>query len=256
MKPQRVIAPDRLADRFHEAVYSCGCSGYRIPLTALATANTLLGAPAELITPVLRMLAGSETAASWTRNLWQTMIAHFPYLGGRIEALTGWLDEPQGHEAKALTACFGVLAGYDLPKSFDQAGGDLLGPVYMMLRSRRDKQAQGAFYTPMNLSYALARMVGTEENSTIGEPCCGAGGMVLGMVRAMRESGQDPDTCTWVLNDLDPVAVALAGVNMASHGMTKVSLTCGNGLLLGTGTEGDPLLVARKTPGNTLRDTA
>lgn len=184
------------------------------------------------------------------------MVANFPYLDGHIEALTGWLDKPQDHEVKALAHCFDVLAGYDLLKSFDEAGGDLLGPTYMMLRGRRDKQAQGAFYTPMCLSYLIARMVCPEEGTTIGEPCCGAGGMILGTIRAMREEGRDPDTCTWVLNDLDPMAVAMAGVNMAAHGMTRVILTCGNGLLLGTGVEGDPLLSRRETPGSARREVA
>lgn len=270
MTPLRTITPARLADGLHEAIYAVGASGYQIPLTAVATVNTMLGAPG-MIAPVLRALAGKgpRPAAAWTRDLLGALVREFPYLGGRISALAGWLDEPQDHEAAALEQCFRVLAAYDMPGSFDRAKGDLLGPLYMMLRGKRDKQATGAFYTPMDVSALLtsflytgeeetpseeashsgedvaARLAGCPaEGSSVADPCCGSGGMLLAAVRAMRDASLDPGTCTWVLNDIDPTAVAMAGVNMASHGLRKVILTCGNGLLLGTGLADDPLVVA------------
>lgn len=283
MTPLRTITPTRLADGLHEAVYAVGGSGYQIPLTAVATVNMMLGAPG-MIAPVLRALAGGKTpAAGWTRKVWASMVRSFPYLGGRIGALGGWLDDPQDHEAAALEQCFRVLAAYDMPGSFDRAKGDLLGPLYMMLRGKRDKQRTGAFYTPMDVSALLtsflytgeeetppegdappagpgysgedvaARLAGfpvgcPAERSSIADPCCGSGGMLLAAVRAMRNAGLDPDTCTWALNDIDPTAVAMAGVNMASHGLRKVILTCGDGLLLGTGLADDPLVRAGYTP--------
>jgi type I restriction enzyme M protein len=273
MTPLRTITPVRLADGLHEQVYACGASGYIIPLTAVATVNTLLGVPG-MLAPTLRTLAFRKDAAGWVRKLWAGMTVAFPYLDGRVSALTGWLDEPQDHEAAALTECFRVLAAYDMPGSFDQAKGDLLGPLYMMLRGKRDKQVTGAFYTPMDVSDFMADILyatedreetapgdaryGAEdvaalsllslgrlkEGSSVADPCCGSGGMVLAAARAMRRAGLDPGTCTWALNDIDPTAVAMAGVNMASHGLRKVILTCGNGLLLGTGLADDPLVAA------------
>ncbi len=236
-----ILAPDRLSERLHRATHQSGASNYQIPLTALATANTMLGASA-LLPGTLRALSGTDGVAEHTRTLWKVQALAFPYLERRIGALTGWLDRAGDHEIAALGSCYGVLADCNLLGSFEQAGGDLLGPVYSILRGRSGQQAAGAFYTPMSLARLIGAMATPDEGTHIAEPCCGAGGMVLGTIAAMRDDGKDPDTCTWALNDLDPVAVALAGVNMSAHGLTRVILTCGNGLLMGTGADGDPML--------------
>ncbi|CAM3301914.1 N-6 DNA methylase [Tsukamurella hominis] len=236
-----VLSPDRLSDRLDNATHRNGTSNIQIPLTALATANTMLGAPA-LLPAALRRLSCLDDTAENTRTLWQLQARSFPYLEPRIGALTGWLDRAADHEVEALGACYGVLADCDLFGSFEQAGGDLLGPVYSILRGRSGQQAAGAFYTPMSLALLIGAMATPDEGTHIAEPCCGAGGLVLGTIAAMRSAGKNPDTCTWALNDLDPLAVALAGVNMSAHGIIDVVLTCGNGLLLGTGAVGDPLL--------------
>lgn len=238
------VSHERLAKALHQATARYGASGYLIPLTALATANVLLGAPMSLLTPTLRRLAEPERVADLTRGLWDATTNHFAYLTGRADALTGWLDTAGEHQIKALSACFDVLAGIDLRAAFDEAAGDLLGPVYMSLRGLSSQQAAGAFYTPPSLDLLIGAMTLPDEGARIMEPCCGAGGMILGVIKAMRDAGRDPDTCTWVLNDIDPVAVALAGVNLAAHGLNHVVLCVGDGLLLGTGLDGDPLQAA------------
>jgi|GEM_PF-3348358 len=243
------VGYERLAKRLHEATARYGASEYLIALTALATANALLGAPAFLLAPTLRLLAEPEGVANLTRGLWAATTSHFGYLADRIGALTGWLDAAGDHQVRALAACFDVLAGLDVHASFEDANGDLLGPVYMSLRGLSSQQAAGAFYTPPDLSLLLGAMTMPDEGARVMEPCCGAGGMVLGVVKAMRQAGRDPNACTWVLNDLDPLAVALAGVNLAAHGLDRVVLCVGDGLLLGTGVDGDPLLQAVRSAG-------
>ncbi|ACZ32384.1 Type I restriction-modification system methyltransferase subunit-like protein (plasmid) [Xylanimonas cellulosilytica DSM 15894] len=244
---------ERLAKSLHQATARYGASGYLIALTALATANVLLGAPTSLLAPTLRRLAEPERVVGLTRGLWEATTGHFGYLAGRVDAISGWLETAGEHEVRALAACFEVLAGVELHASFDEAGGDLLGPVYMSLRGLSSQQAAGAFYTPPDLSVLIGAMTMPREGAHVMEPCCGAGGMVLGVVKAMRQAGADPDTCTWVLNDLDPVAVALAGVNLAAHGLSRVVLCVGDGLLLGTGLDGDPLEAAAAAPGSQTR---
>jgi type I restriction enzyme M protein len=78
-------------------------------------------------------------------------------------------------------------------------------------------------------------MLGVREGQAICEPAAGSGGMLVATARDMRSRGLDPTTCSWLINDLDPVAVALAGVNAVVHGFGQnVQLRCGNGLTLGT----------------------
>ena len=201
------LGHERLAKALHQATARYGASGYLIPLTALATANALLGAPTSLLGPTLRRLAEPERVADLTRGLWGATTGHFGYLVGRIDAITAWLGSADEHHVKALAACFDVLAGIELHASFEDARGDLLGPVYMSLRGLSSQQAAGAFYTPPDISMLIGAMTMPQEGARIMEPCCGAGGMVLGVIRAMRQAGRDPDTCTWVLNEPVPVTI-------------------------------------------------
>lgn len=246
---------DTLANRLTRAVSAHGCSDQvLVPLTAVCTALAMLGAPQTLRRGMIDLLANGEplAATSTTRQLWQEMVHCRPFLTGHIDALVGWLDhaarpgsESDLARARALLDCFKVLAEVDLEATANQPGIDseMLGPLYSTLRSPTTARAIGAFYTPMALSMTIARMTPVEEGRSILEPACGAGGMVIARARVMRASGRDPTTCTWVLNDLDPLAVALAGINCVIHGLGRQIMLCqGNGLLIGTGEPGDPLL--------------
>ncbi|ACV79073.1 HsdM family class I SAM-dependent methyltransferase [Nakamurella multipartita] len=223
----------RLADRLRDAAARHGCDGpVAIPLAALATGILLLGAPPTLRTTFLHRLSDRAHTRD-ARAIWRAAAADYPYLSGNLDPLIGWLtSEPPDHQMKALAECFGALTLFDLKGAAESpgVGGDLLGPVYSELRGDRSRQRTGAFYTPPDLSALLAAMTGPRPGDRVFEPACGTGGMVLAAVRSMRERDLDPNSCTWTLNDLDPVAVALASVNMAAHGVRTVHLRCGDAL--------------------------
>lgn len=46
----------------------------------------------------------------------------------------------------------------------------------------------------------------------------------------LRARGECPESVEWVLQDLDPTALALAGVNAAAHGLPRVRLLLGDAL--------------------------
>ena len=59
---------------------------------------------------------------------------------------------------------------------------DILGPVYMEIGSKWSQKAGGEFYTPQEIADLTAYMMfGTPrtEPTTLLEPCCGAGAMIL-----------------------------------------------------------------------------
>ncbi|CDT53600.1 hypothetical protein VCR15J2_390085 [Vibrio coralliirubri] len=72
---------------------------------------------------------------------------------------------------------------------------DILGPIYMELASRGHKKALGQFFTPDSVTQLMCQMTmhdcwdQLEERATknedfgIGEPCCGAGAMLMSAIR-------------------------------------------------------------------------
>ena len=234
---------DALSERLLSATRGTGSSSILIPLTAAATAVACLGAPPDLLRPFMALLAqpGRDDPL---RDLWARMADAHPYLADAVRPLIGWMDDAGPGDLDALSRCFEVLAGVDLHATVSgpQLKGDLLGPLYTALRGNGDRKALGAFFTPPAVSLAIAAIIGIGEGARVVEPSCGAGGMVIAAAAEMRSRGLDPATVTWVLNDLDPVVLALCGVNVAAHGLgDRVVLSRGDGLLLGTGLPGDGL---------------
>lgn len=243
-----VAQPEKLAEILTAATRAVGGSSNEreVQLTALATGALLLGAGDDMVAASMAHFAAATTdTVADLGNLWQAATDGAPFLHPRIRALTGWLEHAGDQDVHVAKRTFAALTQIDLARTTepDNIGSDLLGPTYLFLRSPADRKATGAFYTPWSLSSLIATMVTPREGDITTEPTCGSGGMVIAAAQAMRDRGRDPATCTWVLNDLDPLAVALAGVNAVIHGLgPRVRLCCGDGLLLGTGAPGDPLI--------------
>ena len=205
-----------------------------------ATGVALLGHP-PLVQPFLRYLADTDAdrAAADTRDLWLQMEGAFAFLHGHLTPLLGWLtdEQPSRENLTAFTRCAGVLAGIDLHQVATQpaVAGELLGPIYSHLRSVGSRQATGAFFTPMTVCTAMANCLELTEGDSFAEPSCGAGAMAVAAARDLRRRGLDPAQVRWVLNDIDPLAVALAGVNAVVHRLgPHVTLRSGDGLTLGS----------------------
>lgn len=84
--------------------------------------------------------------------------------------------------------------------------------------------------TPASVCQLMAAVLQVRPGESVYDPACGSAGMVVALIRQMRARGQHPELVRWSMNDLDPVAVALAGVNLAIHGMPYVTLNCGDAL--------------------------
>lgn len=230
----RAATPDQIAEQLRNATASAGgtSGGACVPMTTVATGMLLLGAGDSLTTASLHHFANPGHTKD-LQTMWDALTISAPFLRGHLDPLTGWLDNPTETDQRAAAACFNTLTTIDLGASATtpHIGGELLGPVLMGLRGQGDKQAKGAFYTPMNVSQIIAAMSAPHEGATIHEPTCGAGGMVIAAAHVMRRRGLDPTSVAWSLNDIDPLAVALAGVNAVIHGLGhNVTLTCRNAL--------------------------
>ena len=169
--------------------------------------------------------------------------AEFPYLVGHLEPLTRILSPagPAGPESpdsmdsleRATAAILRSLAEQDLHDLVQRpdVAGDLLGPLYTAVMAPGDRTARGAFYTPPALGQLLAAIAGLPRpGQSVYEPCSGTGGLVIATVRAMRAVGRAPELVSWHLQDIDGLALALAGVQLAALGLPAVTLTHGNAL--------------------------
>ena len=98
---------------------------------------------------------------------------------------------------------------------------DMLGPLYMEMEvASRD---QGQFFTPPEISEMMARIQGVDKLLadgrpfiTLSEPACGAGGMVLAVVKTLIGAGYDPAQALWVQGwDIDRLAALMAYVQLS-----------------------------------------
>jgi len=227
------MGPDRLVSVLGEPARRRGLEARPVVLSSLATCVGLLGAPEWLRVHWLAKVAdGGLDACATTLRMLEGQAEAFPYLKGRLGPLTGWLENAPRPAREALAETYGVLVGVDLLGCVeaDGIGGDLLGPVYTMLRSRSEVAGGGAFYTPSSLCRLLAGLLQCGSGERVLEPACGTAGMVVAQVRAMRARGERPEGVQWVLQDIDATALALAGVNMAAHGIPHVQLVLGDAL--------------------------
>lgn len=106
--------------------------------------------------------------------------------------------------------------------ALDSEPRDILGPLYMELEIA-NKDA-GQFFTPPELSELMARLtfgdalrkLDTQPFITAGEPACGAGGMVLALVKVLIEAGHNPADQLWVqCIDVDRTAALMCYIQLS-----------------------------------------
>lgn len=215
-----------------------GYSPKPVVISAVATNALFFGVDTDTraaMVSALGALATDDPARFVTayRALWNAQTVGFPYLRDHLGPFTGWLDhDAGGTQVQALGDALTETAAMDLHASAEEptVAGDLLGQVLMAVEAPGDREARGAFYTPAHVAGLIADLSEVSDFETFTDPCCGAGGLAIATLRSMRRASRRPGTVTWVLNDLDPCAVACAGVAMAIHGMPHVHLTCGDAL--------------------------
>ena len=204
-------------------------------LTAASTAALFLGVDHATGGPLLRALAGSPDLAAGLLRIWGRWEQSFPYLHGNIGPLTRWLEHPAEHHLAALRAQLTHLTHVDLLAIAEgpSVRGDLLGQILTLIDAPGDRAVRGAFFTPPSLAGALSALAGVTDlpaGAVITDPCVGGGGLAVAAVRAMRAAGTAPEARRWILQDVDPFAVAIAGVAMSVHGIPWVELSCSDTL--------------------------
>lgn len=100
--------------------------------------------------------------------------------------------------------------------------GDMLGKIFMSLELGDARRGQ--FFTPFDVSRMMAVMTVHDLDSelkrkpflTVGEPACGAGGMVIAVAEQFELAGYPPSEYMFAsCVDIDPVASAMCFLQLA-----------------------------------------
>lgn len=123
-------------------------------------------------------------------------------------------------ELECFVGAFGALV-LEMEK---QPFTDLLGDPFLELEGKSVKKGRGEFYTPQNISDMMAEMTlmdSLEDGKilTLNDPACGSGRMALGAAKVLERRGISPLCMQVTVQDLNPVAVDMAYINLTLWGV-------------------------------------
>jgi len=116
-----------------------------------------------------------------------------------------------------------------------QVTGDVMGAAYEYLIKKfadaTNKKA-GEFYTPRSVVRLMVNILAPREGETIYDPACGTGGMLLGAVAHVRETGGDPRTFYGRLygQEKNLTTASVARMNLLMHGLQDFDIQRGDTL--------------------------
>jgi type I restriction enzyme M protein len=118
----------------------------------------------------------------------------------------------------------------------DVSDDDLVGQAYEWTIKKfadLENKAAGEFYTPRSVIRLMIRILKPQEGSSIYDPACGTGGMLLEAVRYIR--GRDGDIRSLYGRlygqELNFITSAMARANLYLHGLEDFSVSRGDTLL-------------------------
>lgn len=176
-----------------------------------------------------------EELVPFFQQVWANFCVVRPDLVAVAEPLYAWLWDDlkantlsQAHKimVTALKAGQMEITGTELRMEVD-----LLGVLLQMLKGHKASKGVGSFHTPIELAEVMARFQAVEPGASVYEPAAGSGVLLLAAAKDLRRRGHDPASCTWVANDLDPLAAGALAVNVHLWALgPNVLVGCDNGL--------------------------
>ena len=157
--------------------------------------------------------------------------AAYPYLLGYLRAITSWTEDPQIEHWEQTALAAAALRGIAWSQCEHKDEGDLLGMVYNQMISigaRRTRVFN--FVTPQEIVMEImlnpSALATTLRLGSFTDAWCGSGTRVIA-VHDLLMVFDRPTNIAWRLNDPNPMAIAMAGLNMVSHSIgPDVELRC------------------------------
>lgn len=110
---------------------------------------------------------------------------------------------------------------------------DIIGRAYeYLLRKFAEGQGQsaGEFYTPKEVGWLMAELLNPEPYSTVYDPACGSGGLLIKARLLFEERHPDEKSKAPKLygQELNPITYAMAKMNVFLHDYTNASIAIGD----------------------------
>lgn len=115
---------------------------------------------------------------------------------------------------------------------------DILGEIYM--QNKIGNSNLGQFFTPFHISECMAKMIVNKEDAeriidkkgyiTMCEPCCGAGVMVLGAAKALKDQdiNYQQDLLVYAV-DISEICVYMTYIQLSLYGIPAI-VFCGDSI--------------------------
>lgn len=150
---------------------------------------------------------------------------------GQAELFTDALKGLSDHDLKVIDRAFDQLIEDMEARPYL----DILGPVYMEIGHKLDRNMGGEFFTPHALCRLMARM-GMQDMTfqpgvipTANEPASGTGAIVLAWAEEMASRGINPLCVRWTLQDISATSCYGAYLNTTLWGI-PATVVCGDTL--------------------------
>ena len=117
-------------------------------------------------------------------------------------------------------------------KSLEEVSPDVLGDAYEWILSyfAPQKAKEGEVYTPREVIRLMVEILDPKQNSSIYDPACGSGGMLIISYNYMKEKYGNVKASLYG-QEVNPLTLALAKMNLILHGIIDYHLELGDTLL-------------------------
>jgi adenine-specific DNA-methyltransferase len=148
----------------------------------------------------------------------------------KVRAETGALPNDTGADALLR-----VLASLSVEPG-DPAwtdGRDVIGRTYEFAVPGQDRRQLGQYFTPMGLAGAMARWLLEARPSSIMDPGCGSGSLLMAVAKQIRANDSDSEVASISLHgmDIDSHMIALAEATVRIRQVSNIDVSVGDFLV-------------------------
>ena len=148
----------------------------------------------------------------------------------KVRAETGTLPNDTGADA-LLRVLAGLAVEPGDPAWTD--GRDVVGRTYEFAVAGQDRRQLGQYFTPMGLAGSMARWLVDARPSSIMDPGCGSGSLLMAVAKQSQASDSESSVRSMTLHgmDIDPQMIALAEVTARIRQVRNLNVDVGNFLV-------------------------
>ncbi|MCS7106201.1 MAG: type I restriction-modification system subunit M, partial [Candidatus Aenigmarchaeota archaeon] len=119
-------------------------------------------------------------------------------------------------------------------KKFGKVSSDILGDAYEWIISyfAPQKAKEGEVYTPREVIKLMVKILDPKPGESVYDPALGSGGMLIFSYAHLKEKSEEEAKKLFLFGqEVNPLSLAIAKMNLIIHGITDAKLALGDSLL-------------------------